>query len=770
MARIVTSAGAPLAITAASTTYTMTPAVGTVKADAVGGAFTVTLPDATVVTPNVVYAIKRMNATGGNVTVAAAGAQTIDGVASVPLLFQWQGISLISDGTNWLVRNTTTAKHPPVASFVPTMVDVTFSAVNNSYDPDGDTLTYLWAFGDGTTSTSTTPNHTYAAVGNYTVTLTATDGGGLSGTSSTQVTATAAPADRVPYSTTAPVNKTMSEKYPGGVPLKAQSFIEVMREERDFNTGPPATLISQAPWSYFANDTTQYTYPVYIVDSSTPTGLIEWTGSYTRDDGTQTLLAGGGGYTGNGAANVPANIKFPATVKPAVGSDAQVIFWNPTTGEEFNFWGCVTDGSGNWGVNGSGRHVCSNWSYLSGEKTNPGKAVGSPDQYGSRGAGIMYLYGMIRPWEITAGVIRHEVAVAFSTPANTFVSPATKSDGKMLPTTHLPEGALIYLRSDFPITDLADPTARIIATAFRDYGLRVIDNSGTPKVYLESDNTATGGATVNWAGAVAANLLREIPIEDFRAVDPSGSSSLRESDIRWDTAVSADPLSTLPAVTGSVAGGIYNAGAAVGTGAFSTTSQTPVANEVLLCVIAMRSNNADWVNTVTGNGQTWKLLRRRMEPSNSSPNVGLSQNLVHEIWACRATSPSAGAVSVTLGNGGSNAVAVQAIRLTPNATIGKIWTKDVASVPHTQTAANSANPSITIRGTTANSLIVGALTYRAGTLSVGTGETAIRLNDSQGASGTVAKLSTMTKPGGGDITLTETLASTEWLFTAIEIT
>ncbi|TPN88810.1 lytic polysaccharide monooxygenase [Aquimarina algicola] len=52
--------------------------------------------------------------------------------------------------------------------------NVTFSAAD-SFDPDGDDLTYIWDFGDGTTAEGIEVSHTYSGLENATVTLTVSD-------------------------------------------------------------------------------------------------------------------------------------------------------------------------------------------------------------------------------------------------------------------------------------------------------------------------------------------------------------------------------------------------------------------------------------------------------------------------------------------------------------------------------------------------------------------------------------------------------------------
>ncbi|WP_022851110.1 PKD domain-containing protein [Limisalsivibrio acetivorans] len=69
--------------------------------------------------------------------------------------------------------------------------DTSIVFTNESSDPDGDSLMYLWDFGDNYTSTEANPVHSFSDSGTYTVTLTAEDPDGLSDTESAVITVTA---------------------------------------------------------------------------------------------------------------------------------------------------------------------------------------------------------------------------------------------------------------------------------------------------------------------------------------------------------------------------------------------------------------------------------------------------------------------------------------------------------------------------------------------------------------------------------------------------
>jgi hypothetical protein len=74
-----------------------------VLANAAGGLFTLTLPAASAAAGSVIH-IKKSDATGNQVSVAAGGSDTIEGVVSVKLLAQYKSYTLWSDGVSkWYI-------------------------------------------------------------------------------------------------------------------------------------------------------------------------------------------------------------------------------------------------------------------------------------------------------------------------------------------------------------------------------------------------------------------------------------------------------------------------------------------------------------------------------------------------------------------------------------------------------------------------------------------------------------------------------------------
>ena len=119
-----------------------------------------------------------LNQTDSTATIQSAGSVSLSSYVSgsaVPLVFSFD--DLVVQGVN----------RYPIASFGRSCVllDCAFDA-SGTTDSDGSVANYEWSFGDGATAVGVTPAHSYAAVGSYTVTMTATDNqGARAGTAQT---------------------------------------------------------------------------------------------------------------------------------------------------------------------------------------------------------------------------------------------------------------------------------------------------------------------------------------------------------------------------------------------------------------------------------------------------------------------------------------------------------------------------------------------------------------------------------------------------------
>ena len=128
----------------------------------------------------------RPYASGNAETCTIATAQAGTYYINLKAYAAFSGVSLTGSYT------TGTTNTAPTANFTSSVSGLTATFTDSSTDPQGNgTITSRsWNFGDGTTSTATSPVKTYAAAGTYTVTETVTDSGGLTGTKSASVTVT----------------------------------------------------------------------------------------------------------------------------------------------------------------------------------------------------------------------------------------------------------------------------------------------------------------------------------------------------------------------------------------------------------------------------------------------------------------------------------------------------------------------------------------------------------------------------------------------------
>ncbi len=179
--------------------------------------------------------------------------------------------------------------------------------------------TYSWNFGDGTTSTTQNPSHTYSASGTYTATLTVTDSSSPAKTATSQVTTNvsavgnplAASASANPTSGQVPLNVSFTGTATGGTPAYHYSW--------NFGDGS-ATSTTQNPTHSYATAGT-YTATLTVTDSASPANTASSTVSITASPI---------------AATVPG---APTGLTATAGSGQVSLSWTPpsnTGGENIN--------------------------------------------------------------------------------------------------------------------------------------------------------------------------------------------------------------------------------------------------------------------------------------------------------------------------------------------------------------------------------------------------------------------------------------------------
>jgi hypothetical protein len=268
-----------------------------------------------------------------------------------------------------------------------------------------------------------------------------------------------------------------------------------------------------------SSDPTQYTYPVYVADPTTPTATVNVLGTFSDVVDRGRAL----NKRTNGAT---VSVPMPADARPSTGTDGQLIVVDSSTGDEWGFWRIARTDEGWSAVNGY--HYNTRWSGV------------PPSGFGSRGAGVTYLAGLVRPCEIAQQHIDHALAFAYNWPSPAFVYPATKSDGRGRRGLDLPEGARLQLDPSLSAAQIQSwgcaNACLTIAQALQSYGMYVIDNSGHSKLMAEDDHTA------HWTESINSKTPAKIPLSAFRVVTdgppivhafPSSGRSGRRLGLRY---------------------------------------------------------------------------------------------------------------------------------------------------------------------------------------------------------------------------------------------
>ncbi len=263
------------------------------------------------------------------------------------------------------------------------------------------------------------------------------------------------------------------------------------------------------------SDPTQYTFPVYYADASTPrVPVTHVDGWFSEVAGWSPDIAEIGTALLNSRDRDPAKrvttMPIPPGTTAAAGYDAQIIVIDTTTGDTWDASHFHRDNTGYhaWNI---GRYNTA-WSAVPPLDTNN-------NPYWLRGPGIPYLAGLIRPCEIAQGHIDHALAFAYPKTTTEHVYPATRSDGQSQPGNGMAEGTRLQLDPTIPDATITHTwrctnACYTIAKALQRYGMYIADSGGRPKIMAEYEGTA------HWNTTITAATPSPIPLSAFRVVAP----------------------------------------------------------------------------------------------------------------------------------------------------------------------------------------------------------------------------------------------------------
>jgi hypothetical protein len=245
-----------------------------------------------------------------------------------------------------------------------------------------------------------------------------------------------------------------------------------------------------------------YDYPVYFADKKTPRWDIPCIiNKCTIASSDQDIMR----------TDMVQSVPIPIDAKPGAGTDARIIVIDTVTHTEYNL--------------SKARRTATGWAAGTVSIYNI-LWDGTPVMHSSRGSGIPALAGLLRPWEIRQGQIEHALAFGYEhTARDKCVFPASKTDGDNKGPFAIPEGARLQLDPSLTDADFdqmgLDATGKIIARALQEYGMILVDTSGSLKIYVE-DLANNPYATEQWTDPeldLTKESIYNIPYTAFHVLE-----------------------------------------------------------------------------------------------------------------------------------------------------------------------------------------------------------------------------------------------------------
>jgi hypothetical protein len=266
---------------------------------------------------------------------------------------------------------------------------------------------------------------------------------------------------------------------------------------------PPivANLVSQVrhPYGVALLNTDRYSSPIYTVPAGQARVNVEWT---------NCVNAGG---LPRAFATAAAGVPIPAGATPSIGTDAEMVIWQPSTDTEWEFWR-ASNIAGHWSACGAGR--------IQDVRHNPG--IFSTG--GVTGSALPLLGFLIRVADLRSGAIEHAVNIALPcVRAGAFSWPAHRTDGHCAVAGAPAEGQRFRFPASLDLSRLGLSRGELmIARAMQRYGAIVTDYASRPVIQAEDprqyETAGKPGPYATYFRGSQADWLQGFPWQDLKAV------------------------------------------------------------------------------------------------------------------------------------------------------------------------------------------------------------------------------------------------------------